>query len=264
MQSTAISSLQNTQIKAARKLMQRRYRHEEERLLIEGLRLVSDAWRSGIFPQQVFYNEEVRTTSVEIDALLAEMERKGLPTLACTAGVFASLCETVTPQGIAAIVPLPKRSLPTDTSLIMILDGVRDPGNAGTLLRSAEAAGVDFVIFGPGTVDAFNDKVMRAGMGVHFRLPIRICATWPEVNSLLPATFSLFLADAVANLAYDKVDWKQPAGLVVGGEANGAGDEMRRRAETIAIPMIGSTESLNAAMAGTIILFEAARQRRAS
>jgi TrmH family RNA methyltransferase len=150
---------------------------------------------------------------------------------------------------------------PERPTLILLLDQVREPGNAGALLRSAEAAGADLVIFAPNTVDPFNDKAVRAGMGSHFRLPLQICRTWEQVLGLL-GDIPLYLAEARADLAYDEMDWRRPAGLVVGGEADGASEEARRAATPIAIPMLGDAESLNAAVAGAVILFEAARQRR--
>jgi len=139
---------------------------------------------------------------------------------------------------------------------------VRDPGNAGTLLRSAEAAGVELVLCGPETVDPFNDKVVRAGMGAHFRLPLRICLDWPSVQSWLTSEQKLYVAQAGATIPYDQVAWLHPVALVVGGEASGASLAARSAAQPIAIPMQGNVESLNAAIAGAIILFEAARQRR--
>ncbi len=169
---------------------------------------------------------------------------------------------TVTPQGLAAVVPLPKLEFPVDSRMLLLLDQIRDPGNAGTLLRSAEAAGAGGVIFCPDTVDPFNDKVIRAAMGAHFRIPIRICDTWDAVRKLTPAGHALYLADSAGTLAYDEVDWTKPAVLVVGGETSGASQQGRNLATPIAIPMLGRTESLNAGVAGSIILFEAARQRR--
>lgn len=257
-----ISSPQNSQIKDARKLMQRRHRHESGRLLIEGLRLIGDAWRSGVRPLQIFYDGDVRNQNSDIDHLLNQMEQANILTLACTSPVFHSLTDTVSPQGIAAVTAIPLLPLPSAPSLILMLDNVRDPGNAGTLLRSAEAAGVDLVIFAPGSVDAFNEKVMRAGMGAHFRLPLRLCDSWADVYALQPATLPIYCADANAAQAYDQIDWCQPTCLVVGNEANGVSEEIRQRSRPIMIPMQGNTESLNAAMAGSIILFEAARQRR--
>jgi TrmH family RNA methyltransferase len=169
----------------------------------------------------------------------------------------------MTPQGLVAVLPLPLQGpLPLPLDFALVLDGVRDPGNAGALLRSAAAAGVQVAIFGPDCVDPFNAKVLRAGMGSHFRLPLRVCPRWPQVRQVLGDTMQLYLAEAEAAKSYDAVDWRQPCGLIVGGEAAGAGSEAQSAAIAIAIPMQRAVESLNAAVAGSIILFEAARQRR--
>ncbi len=138
---------------------------------------------------------------------------------------------------------------------------MRDPGNAGTLLRSAEAVGVDLVLFGPGTVDAFSGKVVRSAMGAHMRLPLRECSSWELLRAYLPASMPLYVATMDAPLRYDAVNWRDPAALIVGGEATGPSAAARAAATAIRIPMRAAVESLNAAMAGTIILFEAARQR---
>ncbi|MBK8046801.1 MAG: RNA methyltransferase [Anaerolineales bacterium] len=183
-------------------------------------------------------------------------------TLACAPAVFASLTDTVHPQGIAALFPAPDLPLSPVRTLTLMLDGIRDPGNAGTLLRSAEAAGAELAIFGPGSVDPFNEKVLRAAMGAHFRLPIRACPTWAQVLPLLQDGVASYVADTAGALDYDQVDWRKPSLLAVGSESVGAGAEMRALAVAITIPMAGKTESLNAGVAGSIILFEAARQRR--
>lgn len=258
-----ISSTANPRIKYARKLATRRGRHAAGQLLVEGVRLVADAWRSGMWPASVFYAPDA-LTSGEGKALLAELEQAGCECLPCTSSVFATLSETIAPQGIAAILPLPQLSWPTQPTLILILDGVTDPGNAGTLVRSAEAAGCDGMIFAPGAVDPFNDKVVRAGMSAHFRLSIRVCATWQAVDGLLPAPLPCYLADAHATAEYAEIDWRAPSALLVSNEAHGASPDARARSTPVGIPMLGAAESLNAAVAGSVILFEAARQRRRS
>lgn len=261
--STLITSRDNPRIKAARKLRQRRDRLEARRLLVEGARLTGDAWAAGIRPEVVFYDEAALTAASPAHALLHKIQEAGVECLSCSGAVFAELAETVTPQGIAAVLPLPQLFPPPQLSLVLLLDGVRDPGNAGTLLRSAEAVGVELVLCAPQTVDPWNSKVVRAGMGAHFRLPLRECATWDEVTSFLPAGMALYVADAHAPLAYDAVDWTMPSALIVGNEADGPSPLALALAQPIAIPMPGRAESLNAAMAGTVILFEAARRRRA-
>ncbi|MEZ4664785.1 MAG: RNA methyltransferase [Caldilineaceae bacterium] len=257
-----ITSPKNQRIKDVQKLSRKRHRAQTQTLLIEGLRLVRDAVDSGVRPQTVFYAPELLLNTPAALALVEQLERAGTECVACNEAVFAALANTVTPQGIAAIVPLPQLPLPLHPTLTLILDQVRDPGNAGALLRSAEAAGVEQVLLAPDTVDPFNDKVVRAAMGAHFRLPLRVCEDWEEIRQMLPANTQFYLAEANAALAYDQVDWRQPAALVVGGEAAGASASALRLATPIAIPMLGRTESLNASIAGAVILFEAARQRR--
>ncbi|MFN8488094.1 MAG: RNA methyltransferase [Caldilineaceae bacterium] len=257
-----ITSITNNRIKEARKLQSRRHRQATGNLLLEGVRLIGDAVQSGCLPELLFFVPELMEAHPPGAQLVAQLEAAGVECLACTAPVFATLAETVTPQGVAALVRLPHWPTPPRPTFTLILDGIRDPGNAGTLLRSAEAAGVELVLFGPETVDAFNDKVVRAGMGAHFRVPLRTCADWPAVQEWLTAEQQLYVAEADAPTAYDQVDWRRPVALVIGGEATGPSPAARSAAQPIAIPMLGQVESLNAAMAGTILLFEAARQRR--
>jgi TrmH family RNA methyltransferase len=257
-----IISTDNSRVKEARSLQRKRQRTAKQACLVEGLRLCGDAWAAGARFQRLFFVPDAVEASSSLAALLTEMTAAGVETLPCTEQVFRSLADTVTPQGIAGVVDLPALSLPASPGLVLILDGIADPGNAGTLLRSAEAAGVDGVLFGPGSVDAFNPKVVRAGMGAHFRLPLGQCGQWADLVDLLPPHLPLFLADAQGDLAYDQVDWTQPAGLILGSEATGASPQARSAARAIHIPMAGATESLNAAVAGAVVLFEAARQRR--
>ena len=257
-----ITSLDNPRIKEARKLQRRRHRHQLYALLLEGVRLVRDALQSGAQVRELYFVPEQVADNADAQQLLTAATAAKVDCLACSAAVLATLTETITPQGIVAVATLPHLPLPTAIDFVLILDQVRDPGNAGTLLRAAEAAGVKLVIFGPETVDPFNDKVLRAGMGAHFRLPLRVCQTWPAIHALLPPGLAFYLAQAHAPLAYDTVVWSLPAALIVGGEASGASAAAYELAQPIAIPMHGQVESLNAAMAGTIILFEAARQRR--
>jgi TrmH family RNA methyltransferase len=128
-------------------------------------------------------------------------------------------------------------------------------------LRTAAAAETDVVILLPGCVDPYNPKVLRGGMGAHFRLPI-LSLTWPHIVAQYP-DLPLYVADAAGTLTYDAVDWRQPAGVIIGGEARGAQDTAyQHAAAAISIPMGNRFESLNAAMATAIILFECRRQRR--
>lgn len=257
-----ITSIDNVRIKAARKLQRRRQRHQMDAFLLEGLRLVGDALQSQAPLREVYFVPDLVGSNPALHLLLTQLNAAKVECIACSAQVLATLTETLTPQGIVAVAALPQLPLPTRVSLCLILDQVREPGNAGTLLRAAEAAGVELVIFGPETVDPFNDKVVRSGMGAHFRLPLRVCDDWQDITALLPRDLPFYLAQADAALAYDGVDWLPAAALIVGGEAAGASTHAFQLAQPIAIPMHSQVESLNAAIAGAVILFEAARQRR--
>lgn len=255
-----ITSPQNPKIKLARALRKRRERERESLLFLEGRRLVSDALAAGFAPVTLFYTAEA-AESAENAALIETWQAHAWE---LSPDLLAELSETVTPQGIAAIVPLPRLPWVSSPTLLLIADQIRDPGNLGTLLRSAAGAGVEGVILPAGTADVWNEKVLRAGMGAHFRLPLRTGLEWAAILSLI-GDIRVFIADAYGERTYDQVDWRQPAALLVGGEADGASEAGVARAdERLRIPMTGGVESLNAAVAGSIILFEAARQRRAS
>ncbi len=254
-----ITSLANAKVKHARELLRWRNAREQHRqYVIEGVRLIEEADRAGVMPVLFFYAPE----------FLQSNEGKQMvqrwPNVAEVVSdkVLASISDTVTPQGVVAVVPYPHiESAKLD--LILILDNVRDPGNVGTLLRSAAAAGADEVFVGDGSADPFSPKVVRAAMGAHFRMAVRL-ADWRMIAPRVQ-TMSVLLADADGALDYDRFDWRTPSALIVGGEAEGASAEGRAlAAQHVRIPMQRDTESLNAAVAGSIILFEAARQRRAS
>lgn len=266
-----ITSPRNQQIKDAQTLRRKRHRTQSGRMLIEGQRLVQDALQAQTDFHTIFYTPHFVEKSAANAALIQTLQSTA-QSLPCNERVLNALADTQTPQGIVAVIQQPSLPLPQQPTLTLILDQVRDPGNVGTLLRTAEAAGVEQVFFAPQTADPFNEKVVRAAMGAHFRLPIQIHATWDDLlTSITPAAdhappapphAAMFLADAGATRIYDEVEWTQPAALIVGGEATGASPTAREHAELISIPMCGGIESLNAGVAGAVILFEAARQRR--
>jgi TrmH family RNA methyltransferase len=172
-----------------------------------------------------------------------------------------------------AVLPMGRLPLPEQRDFVLIADNLRDPGNLGTLLRTAAAAGVQAVLLSPGTTDAFAPKVLRAGMGAHFRLPIfalpweemrAVCKPVQHASSTSGASLQIFLAESSQGSACWDLDLRRPLALMVGSEAEGASPEARGMADTfIMIPMPGRSESLNAAIAAGILMFEIVRQRRA-
>lgn len=254
-----ITSIANEKVKYVRSLYRRRIRYRERHFVIEGVRLVAEAFRAGIRPALVFYSPGLSASPGGGD-LLAEIQKGRPPVFAVSEGVMKALADTVSPQGVLAVVPFVELAPPTTPSLVLVVDRLRDPGNLGTVLRSANAAGVEQVILAPQTVDHYNPKVVRGAMGAHFRLPIK-ALSWPEIAEALTGV-QVLLADVRAQRAYYEVDWTRPSALIIGGEAYGASQEARELATaTITIPMHGGAESLNAAVAASVILFEAARQR---
>ncbi len=259
-----ITSPRNPQVKLARALNRRQTRSQKRAFLVEGVRAVEDALASGAVPLTLFYVDG--TTDPRISAMAATAAESGTLVLPTAENVLHLITETEHPQGITAIFPIPelKIAIPAGTEpLIVIADTIRDPGNLGTLIRSALGAGANGLFVTPGTVDPFNPKVVRSGMSAHFRLPIR-SYTWDELPKVTAGFGQRIAADQTARVTYDSIDWTQASSLIVGNETAGLSPEARTLADTFAsIPLSGGLESLNAGIAGSVILFEAARQRRA-
>lgn len=253
-----ITSIQNERVKYIRSLARRRARQREGRFVVEGTRLLEEAMRAGLTPALVLYTEEWASGAAAARLLpWLALAKEGAWLV--SEAVAAACADTATPQGVIAVLPF-VQVLPRP-GLVLVLDRLRDPGNLGTILRSAEAAGAGQVVLSPGTVDPYNPKVMRGSMGAHFRLSVS-SLSWVRIASRV-AGRAVWLADAAGQVAYDRVDWTLPSALIVGGETEGTSTEALSLATNrVSIPMTAGTESLNAAMAATIILFETARQRK--
>ena len=186
--------------------------------------------------------------------------------LTVTSPVMRSLSGTETPQGVVAVVDLPGAPLPAfaaQDAFVLILDSLRDPGNVGALIRTAAAAGCDAVITVAGGADVFAPKVVRSAMGGHFRLPLIADAQWETIGPTLAGLPTVFGAAAEGSAFYDAIDWTGGCAIVIGNEDHGLSAEARRWCTgTARIPMAHGVESLNAAMSGAIIMYEAVRQRR--
>ena len=254
---TVITSSQNSKIKLVRALLGRaKERREANAFVIEGVRLVEEAANRKWLFRFVLYDETLneRGKSLVENLRSREVEVDQIPS-----DLMQDLSQTETPQGILAVILLIDLPIPTSPNFIVIADQIRDPGNLGTLLRSAAAAGVQAVIIPPGTTDPFSPKVVRAGMGAHFRLAAH-SANWDNIQAYTRG-INVFLADAHGKSCWE-TDLRQPLALIIGGEAEGAGKEARNLAtQKISIPMAGQVESLNAGVAGSVLMFEVIRQR---
>lgn len=251
-----IRSRDNPIAKRIRSLRQRKSREMERAFVVEGRRAVEDALVAGGDAEIILVRDGASwsppPTSMVTSVRIVE------------ARLFDELSETVTPQPLIGIFAIPDiGSDPGALPFVLVVDGVRDPGNLGTLLRSAAAVGVNLVLLTPGTVDAFNGKVVRAAMGAHFRVPIHELdddwSTWLQQTCQVRA-----LADAEGETEYSDYRWEAPLAVIVGSEAEGPTAVGRALATVgVRIPLMNEVESLNAGVAGSVILFEAARQLRA-
>jgi TrmH family RNA methyltransferase len=258
-----ITSSHNPKIQQIRTLLARRQeRQQAQSFVVEGVRLVEEALHSGWQPQSVYFTDQL---SGRGKSLLEGFAQSGAEVEEITPQLMDSLSETEASQGILAIFALRSLPLPDTLNFVLILDNLRDPGNLGTLLRTALAAGVQAVLLTPGTVDPFSPKVLRSGMGAHFRLPI-LAGSWDEIQAICRVRanppLNIFLAESQQGTPCWDLNLRQPLALIVGSEAEGAGDQAHRLADNrIKIPMPGGSESLNAAVAGSILIFEIVRQR---
>ena len=263
-----ISSTSNARVRLLRGLTDRRTRLQEGLFLVEGVRLAEEVVDAGVRPALVLYDEALRQTE-RGRALLTDLEPLTDWLEAASPAVLASVSAVQHAQGVVlaaplALPPLPSRRQRTGAlhDVGLILDDLADPGNAGAILRSARSAGVQRVRVSVGSVDIFGPKVVRAAGGAHFQLRLEVDFRWPDGAAALPVDTALVLAEAHGGQPYWQFDWTQPAVIVVGGEARGAGAAARKAAtDRVRIPMPGGGDSLNVAMATSILLFEAVRQR---
>jgi RNA methyltransferase, TrmH family len=254
-----ITSSQNTKIQQVRALLGRRQAREEAHaFVVEGVRLAEEALAAGCRAMLVLYSNEV---SERGRMVVQEFAQRGVEIAEVSPVILNSLSATENGQGLLAVLEDVSLALPARPDFVLIADQVRDPGNLGTLLRTAAAAGVQAVLLAPGTTDAFAPKVLRSGMGAHFRLPLR-SLDWTQIRQFCQPALKIYLAEAGEGTACWQLNMRVPLALVVGGEADGASDEARQSVDgLVTIPMPGKSESLNAAIAASILLFEIVRQR---
>ncbi|HWQ84207.1 MAG TPA: RNA methyltransferase [Anaerolineales bacterium] len=255
-----ITSNQNPKIKWVRQLQnQARARKEETVFVVEGVRLAEEALNAGWKAELVLHSVNL---SARGQAVVSGFAERGGPVEEVMEGVLEAASDTQTPQGILVVVHQSTYPLPQNLNFALIADEIRDPGNLGAILRSAAAAGVQAVFLNPGCADPFSPKVVRSAMGAHFRLHLA-ALDWPAIqNQVTAARLHVALAAAGTGMVYTACDFHRPSAIIIGGEATGAGAQAHNLAETLVhIPMAGSTESLNAAAAAAILLFEVVRQR---
>lgn len=252
-----LSSLQNPKIKQLRALHARKDRQKQGLFLLETTKLLEEArtWRWPL---------------VEVFATPAWLERHGAdwnaPVTQVSEAIFPQLVTTETPEGVVAIAPIPPNaSLPelTSNALVVALDALQDPGNLGTIIRTADAAGATAILIGKGTVDPYSPKVVRSTMGSLFHVPvIPVAELYPALDALAEAGAAVVATSLGATRSLYDLDLKGPVVWLIGNESQGLSqDALAHTTEQIRIPMPGHAESLNAAIAASVCLFETVRQR---
>jgi len=254
-----ITSTHNNRIKEIRQLQaQAKARREAKAFVVEGVRLCEEAVAAGWKTQLCLYSPDLNERG---QALVQELIGQGVPTEAAAEHVIKAASDTQTPQGIILVLSMDPLPLPEKPDFILILDQVQDPGNQGTLLRTAAAAGANAVLISEGSADVFAPKVIRAGMGAHFRLPVTTWTPDEIISYCRQQRMEMWVAVLDEGVAYTQAPLDAPAAIIIGSEAHGVGAALSQAARPLHIPMPGGGESLNAAAAGAILLYEAVRQR---
>ena len=275
-----ISSKDNKKIKYIRGLMEKgSIRKKNRQFVVEGIKLVDEALKYGDVSEIVITESlyaEIVSGDLSDNALLAENGKNVIKyvgnsrsTIVVLDAVFNSVSETITPQGVLAVVGMPCYRLLDEDYLdkiysktgkikLLILEDTSDPGNLGTIMRTAEAAGVTGVIMTKGTVDIFNPKVVRSTMGSIFRLPFAYVEDLKEViKELKIQGISFYATHLKGEKSYKAIKYSDRSAILIGNEARGLSDEVADLADTyVLIPMQGRVESLNAAVAAALMMYE--------
>ncbi|MDQ0193742.1 TrmH family RNA methyltransferase [Paenibacillus wynnii] len=258
-----IISPQNTRVKEWAGLQEKKHRDKAQKYIVEGVHLVQEALMAEADVECLAYDLD-KGMPAELKGLLQSVQ--GMEVIGVTAAIISKCSSTNTPQPVFAIVRKEQQGveviLSKPDSLVVVLDGVQDPGNVGTIIRSADAAGADGVILGLGCADLYNPKTIRSTMGSMFHLPV----VEGDLSDILPQAADRGALLVSTSLQGDEScyqhDFHGSQWLLIGSEGKGISTETAQLVDkSIIIPMSGRAESLNAAMAATILLFEAMRQR---
>jgi len=260
-----ISSLSNSNVKKVVKLRQRSHRDEMGLMIIEGYREITRALDNKHFPLELFFCEDYFTGKNE-NTLIQRCADANALLFKCSVPVFDKMAYRDRPEGLLAVAPQVRHSLDTLTvpnnALVVIAESIEKPGNLGTILRSADAAGVDAVIVCDRCTDINNPNAVRASIGTIFSLPIVETSSTDALAWLKKHEIQIIAATPHTDKLYSDVDMKVSTAIVLGTEQYGLSDSWLSEKHTkVKIPMLGQCDSLNVASAATILLFEAVRQR---
>lgn len=259
-----ITSTSNVQIKQMIALLKKSKERKEQRaFVIEGRKMFDEICQDASRVVKAYFSDSY------VKAGYADEVMRTVPYEIVADSVFDAMAETVTPQGVLAIVKMPEYSLEemlADAGTLVLLENLRDPGNLGTIIRTAEAAGVSGVILSKESVDIYNPKVIRSTMGAVYRVPFLYVEDFMELlKKLREKEVRLLAAHLKGKKTFDQADYTGKVGILIGNEANGLSEEASELAnEKVLIPMAGSVESLNAAVAAALLMYEAFRKQKLS
>lgn len=256
-----ITSTSNSQVKKLLQLQKKsKVRNEEKVFLVEGLRMFTEVPQERV--QKVYISESLYNKKKQE----LHLDRFSVEVLSDT--VFQYVSDTKTPQGILCIVEQKKYDLEeildVENPHFMVLDNLQDPGNLGTIVRTAEGAGVNAVFLSKDSVDIYNPKTIRSTMGSIYRMPVIYIEDLLELLQIFKKKgIKSYAAHLNGKNTYDKENYQSGTAILIGNEGNGLRDEIAENADVwVQIPMQGQVESLNAAIAASILMFEVYRQRR--
>ena len=260
MDNIVITSKDNEKIKEIKKLKEKKYREETNLFVVEGIKIVKEA---------IEYDADIQKIVISNDAIGYEVDEEVLKliqkyeVMIVSQNVFESISDVKTPQGILAVIKN-KENVKVDYNedVIFILDNIQDPGNLGTIIRTLDAAGIKQLIVSNDTVDYMSPKVLRSTMGGAFRVNVIVADNLLNmIDEIKKNGFEVAVTDLATDKSIYDVDYSKKA-IVIGNDANGVSDEVKNKADIrVKIPMLGKAESLNAAVATSVIAYEYVRQK---
>ncbi len=257
-----ITSKENALIKQISKLKEKKYRNQYGQYLVEGVKLVKEALEEKAIIKHIIMNEEAKSSNLLEKHLKNELLAREC--IQVPNSIFKILSEVENPQGIIAVIQKPDTDRQIDMSqdILLALDDIQDPGNLGTILRTADSIGLTQILISKGTTDPYNAKVIRSTMGAIFRVKIIECENLVEtLKTCQQNKYDIMVTSLGAKQSIYEVNLKRKV-IVMGNEANGVSQEILDLAdEKVIIPMLGKTESLNVSVATSVILYEYVRQK---
>ena len=257
-----ITSKENKLIKHIIKLKEKKYRKEYNEYIIEGAKIVQEAIQEKAKIKQIIISENAINTDLIQNHLKEELQK--IDYIQVPSNIFKLISEVEKPQGVLAIIEKEKQeeNIDINQDIILALDDLQDPGNLGTIIRTADSIGLKQILISKGTIEAYNPKVIRSTMGAIFRVKIIECENLKEtLKKLQKNNFKIMVTDLNTDKSIYDIKLQKKV-IIIGNEANGVSEEIKNIADTRAIiPMFGKTESLNASIATGVILYEYVRQK---